>query len=134
MNKAILIGRLTAEPELKKTQSGNSVVSFQIAVDRRFKGQDGQRQADFITIQAWRQTAEFIAQYFHKGDPIGIEGPIQTRSYEDKHGNKRTAVEVVADQAFFLPGAKKKEPPTAEGTSSDGFEEVQDDDLPFNFR
>ena len=131
-NKAILIGRLTAEPELKYTQSGTAVVSFRLAVDRPYKGQDGQRQADFITIQAWRQTAEFIAQYFHKGDPIGIEGPIQTRSYEDKHGNKRTAVEVVADQAFFLPGAKKKESPTADGTFSDSFEEVGDPgDLPF---
>lgn len=131
-NKAILIGRLTAEPELKYTQSGTAVVSFRLAVYRPYKGQDGQRQADFITIQAWRQTAEFIAQYFHKGDPIVIEWPIQTRSYEDKHGNKRTAVEVVADQAFFLPGSKKKEPPTADGTSSDGFEEVGDPgDIPF---
>ena len=95
-NKAILIGRLTADPELKQTGSGTYVVNFQIAVDRRFKSQDGERKADFITIVCWRQQAEFVAKYFHKGDPIGIDGSIQTRNYEDRQGNKRTAVEVLS--------------------------------------
>ena len=103
-NRAVLIGRLTADPELKTTQSGVSVCSFTLAVDRRFKGQDGERKADFIGIVTWRQTAEFVSRFFHKGDPIGIEGSIQTRNYEDKNGNKRTAVEVVADGAFFVGG------------------------------
>ncbi len=103
-NKAILIGRLTADPELKQTTSGIYLVNFQIAVDRRFKGQDGERKADFITIVCWRQQAEFGAKYFHKGDPIGVDGSIQTRNYEDRQGNKRTAVEVVADNVFFVGG------------------------------
>ena len=90
-NKAILIGRLTADPELKQTTAGTYLVNFRIAVDRRFKSQDGERKADFITIVCWRQQAEFVAKYFHKGDPIGVEGSIQTRDYEDRQGNKRTA-------------------------------------------
>ena len=90
-NKAILIGRLTADPELKQTQSGISVCSFSIAVDRRFSGRDSERKTDFINITSWRQQAEFVCRYFHKGDVIGVEGSIQTRNYEDKNGNKRTA-------------------------------------------
>ena len=145
-NKAILIGRLTAEPELRQTPSGVYLVNFQIAVDRRFKSRDGERQADFITIVCWRQQAEFVAKYFHKGDPIGIEGSIQTRNYEDRQGNKRTAVEVVADNVFFVGGrsssasaapAPAQNAPAAapaaysSGSASD-FEEVEiDNDLPF---
>ena len=108
-NRAVLIGRLTAAPELKTTQSGVSVCSFTLAVDRRFKGRDGEKQADFIGIVTWRQTAEFVSRFFHKGDPIGIEGSIQTRNYEDKNGNKRTAVEVVADGAFFVGGKQTRD-------------------------
>lgn len=100
-NKAILIGRLTADPELKQTQSGISVCSFSIAVDRRFSGRDSERKTDFINITSWRQQAEFVCRYFHKGDVIGVEGSIQTRNYEDKNGNKRTAYEVVADNIHF---------------------------------
>ena len=144
-NKAILIGRLTAEPELKQTPSGVYLVNFQIAVDRRFRSKDGERQADFITIVCWRQQAEFVTKYFHKGDPIGIEGSIQTRNYEDRQGNKRTAVEVVADNVFFVGGrgsgsaapAPVQNTPAAapeaysSGAASD-FEEVEiDNDLPF---
>ena len=104
-NKAILIGRLTADPELKQTQSGISVCSFSIAVDRRFSGRDSERKTDFINITSWRQQAEFVCRYFHKGDVIGVEGSIQTRNYEDKNGNKRTATEIVTDNVFFT-GAK----------------------------
>ena len=75
-NKAILVGRLTADPELRQTPNGISVCSFSIAVDRRFSGRDAERKADFINIVAWRQTAEFVSRYFHKGEPIGIEGSI----------------------------------------------------------
>ena len=87
-NKAILIGRLTADPELKQTTSGIYLVNFQIAVDRRFKGQDGERKADFITIVCWRQQAEFVSKYFHKGDAIGIEGTMYVPS---RPGTTRTA-------------------------------------------
>ena len=144
-NKAILIGRLTAEPELKQTPSGVYLVNFQIAVDRRFRSKDGERQADFITIVCWRQQAEFVTKYFHKGDPIGIEGSIQTRNYEDRQGNKRTAVEVVADNVFFVggrgsgsaaPAPVQNTPAAAPAAYSSGaardFEEVEiDNELPF---
>ena len=103
-NKAILIGRLTADPELKQTPNGVSVCSFSIACDRAFSGRNGERQTDFINIVTWRQQAEFVSKYFSKGRLIGIDGSIQTRNYEDKNGNKRTAVEVVADRAFFVDG------------------------------
>ena len=137
-NKAILIGRMTAEPELKQTGTGVYVVGFSIAVDRRFSS-GGERKADFINITAWRQQAEFICKYFHKGDPIGIEGSIQTRSYEDKTGAKRTAVEVVADNVFFV-GAKSQssgndtptqQQPLANGGMGELQEVTTDDDLPF---
>lgn len=101
-NKAILIGRLTAEPELKQTPSNIAVCSFSIACNRSFTNKSGERQTDFIDIVAWRSNAEFISKYFHKGSAIGIEGSIQTRTYEDKSGNKRKAVEVVVDSAFFV--------------------------------
>lgn len=101
-NKAILIGRITADPELKRTNTGISVVSFSLAVDRRFSGRDGERKADFINITAWRQQAEFVCKYFHpKATAMGVEGSIQTRNYEDKSGNKRTATEVVGRQHFL---------------------------------
>ena len=152
-NKAILIGRLTADPELKQTQSGISVSSFRIAVDRRYTSRDsGERKADFIDITTWRQQAEFVNRYFHKGDPIGIEGSIQTRNYEDRNGNKRTAVEVVADNVFFVGGrsggsnggntaysnpsssygaSAAADTTYASGAASD-FEEIEsDNDLPF---
>jgi single-strand DNA-binding protein len=131
-NKAILIGRLTAEPELKQTQSGVSVTQFTIACDRRFKNKNGEKQADFITIVAWRQAAEFIVKYFGKGDPIGIEGSIQTRNYEDKQGQKRTAFEVVADNVFFVGNKREKAEEDYSQESPAGFEEVSyDGDLPF---
>ena len=100
-NIVVLTGRLTADPELKTTQSGLSVTSFSIAVDRRF-GSGEERQTDFINIVAWRQQAEFVAKYFKKGNLIGIEGSIQTRKYTDKNGNNRTAFEVVVNNAQFV--------------------------------
>ena len=101
LNCAVLMGRLVADPDLRTTPSGVSVVSFRIAVERSFVKQGEERQADFIDIVAWRQTAEFVARYFHKGSMIAVQGSIQTRNYEDKQGNKRTAVEVVADTVSF---------------------------------
>lgn len=101
MNIAVLIGRLTANPELKTTPNGVSVTSFSIAVERRYK-QGEERQADFINIVAWRSSAEFICKYFKKGSMIGIEGSIQTRKYQDRDGNNRTAFEVVANNVQFV--------------------------------
>lgn len=107
LNIAALMGRLVADPELKTTQSGISVTSFRIAVDRNITDGSGARQTDFIDIVAWRGTAEFVCKYFTKGQMIAVNGRIQTRSYEDKQGNKRTAVEVVADNVSFC-GSKNE--------------------------
>lgn len=100
LNHVVLMGRLVADPELRQTPAGVSVTSFRIAVDRDYS-KDGERQADFIDIVAWRQTADFVARYFAKGRMIAVDGAIQTRNYKDKQGNKRTAVEVVADSVYF---------------------------------
>lgn len=100
-NKATIAGRLTADPELKQTTSGISACTFIIAVNRRYS-KDGQQEADFITCQAWRQTAEFICNYFKKGASICISGAIQTRSWTDNNGQKRYATDVVADEAYFV--------------------------------
>lgn len=101
LNVAVLMGRLVADPELRQTPSGLSVTTFRIAVDRNHAKTGQERQADFIDIVAWRQTAEFVCKYFRKGSMIAVQGSIQTRSYEDKNGNKRTAFEVVADNVSF---------------------------------
>lgn len=114
LNTAILMGRLTADPELKTTNSGLSVTSFCVAVDRRYQ-KDGEKQADFINVTAWRQNAEFICKYFRKGQMIAVQGSIQTRNYEDKNGNKRTAVEIVADNVSFC-GSKSESETTAQNT------------------
>lgn len=105
LNAAIIMGRLTADPELRKTQSGLSVTSFTVAADKKVKSGE-EKQADFIPVVAWRGTADFVSTYFKKGQMIAIQGSIQTRNYEDKDGNKRTAIEVVADNVSFC-GDKK---------------------------
>ena len=101
INCAFIMGRLIADPELRTTPSGISVTSFCVAVDRSFVKAGEERKADFINVVAWRQTADFVTRYFHKGSMIAVQGSIQTRSYEDKNGNKRTAVEIVADKVSF---------------------------------
>lgn len=103
LNKVILGGRLTADPELKQTASGISACTFTLAVNRRYS-KDGQQEADFINCQAWRQTAEFITRYFRKGSSICIIGSIQTRSWQDQNGQKRFATDVVVDEALFVDG------------------------------
>lgn len=103
LNKVVLCGRLTATPELKQTTSGVSTTNFTLAVNRRYS-KDKEQQADFISIVAWRQTAEFITKYFDKGNAICITGSIQTRSWETSKGEKRYATEVVADEAMFVDG------------------------------
>ena len=100
MNQVILMGRITKEPELKHTQQGVSACSFSIAVNRRF-AKEGQQNADFINCIAWRNTAEFITKYFHKGSMIAVVGSIQTRTWEDANGKKQYATEVSVDEAYF---------------------------------
>jgi single-strand DNA-binding protein len=150
LNKVILCGRLTADPELKQTPSGIAVVSFTLAVNRRSQaksadGTQAQQQADFITVVAWRQTAEFISRYFRKGSALCVTGSIQTRSWQDQQGQKRYATEVVADEAMFVDS--KNEGGAVGGQYADSynapsyssapasapkFEELKtDDDLPF---
>ncbi len=101
LNKAIIMGRLTRDPELKYTQSQIPVVSFSVAVDRDFVRQGEQREADFINVVAWRSTAEFISKWFHKGSMIVVEGKLQTRKWQDKFEQKRTELEIIADNVYF---------------------------------
>lgn len=107
LNKVVLMGRLTKAPELRHTQSNIPVVSFTLAVDRGFKNGE-ERQADFVNIVAWRGTAEFVSKWFSKGQLVAVSGRIQSRTYKDKDGNNRAAVEVVADEVFFAEGKKDK--------------------------
>ncbi len=139
LNTAILMGRLTKDPELRTTQNGTSVTSFAVAVDREYVRQGEERQTDFINVVAWRQTAEFVSRYFRKGSMIAVQGSIQTRNYEDKNGNKRTAVEVIADKVSFC-GSKAESgngaPVDAQTNASDYTaintnDSGEDDDLPF---
>lgn len=106
LNKAILMGRLTADPELRHTQNNIPVTSFTLAVDRSF---GKEKQTDFLDIVAWRNTAEFVFKWFRKGMLVAVSGRMQTRTWEDKQGNKRKTVEVVADEVFFAEGKRGQE-------------------------
>ena len=135
LNCATIMGRLTAGPELRTTNSGLAVTSFIVAVDRSYAKQGEERQTDFINVVAWRQTAAFVTRYFEKGQMIAVQGSIQTRNYEDKNGNKRTAVEIVADKVSFC-GEKKKDEAQTEPPAPQDFTEIptapgDDDGLPF---
>ncbi len=125
LNRIILMGRLVADPELRQTPNGISVATFRIAVDRNYQSKNSnERQTDFISCVAWRQTGEFISRYFAKGRMIAVEGSLQTRSYEDKTGAKRTAYDVVVDQAYFAdsrPGGAQGGNYQAEGNSYGGY-------------
>lgn len=101
LNKIILMGRLTRDPELRRTGSGTAVTSFALAVDRDFKGQGGEKETDFIDVVAWRNTAEFVSKYFTKGRMAVVEGRLQIRDWKDKEGNNRRSAEVVADNVYF---------------------------------
>ena len=149
LNKVILMGHMTADPELKQTTSGISVCSFSIGVNRRYsKADQGQQSVDFINIVAWRQQAEFVSRYFKKGSSIIVCGSIQVRSWNDQNGQKRYATEVVADEVSFGAPASSSQSndrpqtqsytPTAYGapsfnsTGSADFEEIPgDESLPF---
>lgn len=137
LNRIVLMGRLTRDPELRRTQSGTAVVSFSIACDRDYAAQGAERETDFIDIVAWRGTAEFVDKYFSKGRMIVVAGRLQIRNWEDKDGNKRRSAEVVADSVYFGDskrdgdGGKAKGEPAYDLTG--GFSQLADDDsdLPF---
>ncbi len=152
LNVAVIMGRLVADPELRHTPNDIAVTSFTVAVDRAYARQGTERQADFIDVVAWRQQAEFVCRYFTKGQMIAVTGSIQTRTYEDRQGNKRKAVEIQADRVSFTgskresggsgsydsapavqkPAAFAEPAPAYSSGSSEDFEEIlTDDDLPF---
>lgn len=136
LNKIVIMGRLTRDPELRRTQSGTPVTGFSLAVDRDFKSQSGDKETDFIDVVAWRQTAEFVARYFAKGDPIAVTGRIQSRAYQAKDGSRRTAVEIAAESVYFAGGSKQRDAVKPAGrpidVSAAGFDEVDEDgDIPF---
>lgn len=124
LNKIVLMGRLTRDPELRKTQSGTAVASFSLAVDRDFKGQDGERETDFIDIVAWRGTAELVFKHFSKGRMMVVEGRLQIRDWKDKDGNNRRSAEVVADNVYF---ADSKKVSGSDTSASGDFEEVPEE-------
>lgn len=143
LNRIIIMGRMVRDPELRTTQSGTSVTSFTLAVNRDFKGQNGEEETDFIDVVAWRQTAEFVCKYFAKGRMAIAEGRLQIREWKDKDGNNRRTAEVVADNVYF--GDSKRDEGNAPNnsapaygggygaTAGGGFAEIADEDenLPF---
>ena len=132
LNKIVLMGRLTRDPELRKTQSGAAVASFTLAVDRDYKPQDGERETDFIDIVAWRGTGEFVSKYFTKGRMAVVEGRLQVRDWTDKDGNKRRSTEVVADNVYF--GDSKRSESGTPAAPSGALQELPDEEkgeLPF---
>ena len=140
MNKVVLMGRLTRDPEVRYTKTNNTMVaSFSLAVNRRFAAQGEERQADFINIVAWSKTGEFCSKYFKKGQQVGIIGRIQTRTWDDENGQKRYATEVVAEEAYFADSKRDGDASSSFentfGTTMSNNTEFQvdssDDDLPF---
>ncbi|MBQ9280334.1 MAG: single-stranded DNA-binding protein [Clostridia bacterium] len=142
MNKVVLMGRLTRDPEVRYTSTNNTLVAtFSLAVNRRFARQGEERQADFINIVAWDKTGEFCSKYFKKGQQVGVIGRIQTRNYDDKDGKKVYVTEVVAEEAYFADTRRDGESNPFTGnptgttfdanTAPNDFTQVTDDDLPF---
>jgi len=136
LNKAILVGRLTKDPELRSTQSGVSVVSFTVAITRSYARQGEERQTDFINCVAFRNTADFISRYFSKGSMIGVDGSIQTRTWDDQEGKRHWVTEVMVNEAHFVES--KRDSVAGGNTAAGGAElpmefgpDATDDDLPF---
>ena len=130
MNKIALIGNLTSDPELRTTPNGVSVCSFRIAVNRWYKDASGNQQTDYISIVCWRQLAENCGKFLSKGKKVGVVGSLQSRSYEDKEGKRRTAYDVVADDVDFLT-PKEQSGVQGETEPVDGFADISDESLPF---
>ena len=131
LNRIIVMGRMTRDPELRRTNSGTAVASFTVAVDRDFKPQSGEKETDFIDVVAWRNTAEFVSKYFSKGRMAVVEGRLQIRDWTDKDGNKRRTAEIVADSVYF-GDSKRDGGDTAQSEPQGDISEIEDDgDLPF---
>ena len=129
LNSVIIMGRLTRDPEMRRTQNGTAVASLTLACDRDFKPKSGEKETDFIDVVVWGKTAEFAANYFTKGRMVIVEGRLQVRGWQDKDGNKRKSTEVVADRMYFGDSKQEGKKQTA---PSDDFEEIEDDgDIPF---
>ena len=140
LNKIIIMGRLTRDPELRRTGSGTSVTSFSLACDRDFKSQSGEKETDFIEVVAWKNTAEFVSKYFSKGRMAVVEGRLQIRDWTDKAGNKRTTAEVVAGNVYFADSKRsesndnqKENFNALSGRLSDDFVPISEEDgeIPF---
>ena len=140
LNKIIIMGRLTRDPELRRTGSGTAVTSFSLACDRDFKSQSGDKETDFIEVVAWKNTAEFVSKYFSKGRMAVVEGRLQIRDWTDKAGNKRTTAEVVADNVYFADSKRsesndnqKENFNALSGRVSDDFAPISEEDgeIPF---
>ena len=132
LNRIVIGGRLTGDPELRRTQSGTAVASFTLAVERDFKNQNGEKETDFINCVAWKGSAEFASNYFSKGQMAIVDGRLQMREWADKDGNKRRSFDVVVQSMYFGGSKKENQPiPSAEDLSN-RFEELESDDvLPF---
>lgn len=129
LNSVIIMGRLTRDTEMRRTQNGTAAASLTLACDRDFKPKSGEKETDFIDVVVWGKTAEFAANYFTKGRMVIVEGRLQVRGWQDKDGNKRKSTEVVADRMYFGDSKQEGKKQTA---PSDDFEEIEDDgDLPF---
>ena len=146
LNHIVIMGRLTRDPELRRTQAGTSVCSFTVAVDRDFQSKDAEKQADFIDVVAWRQTGEFVSRYFTKGRMIVVSGSLQSRKWQDKNGQNRTSWEIIADNVYFgdskrdgvpsgdfaAPAYAPAESYTAPAAGNGTFAEIEEDgELPF---
>lgn len=134
LNRCIIMGRLTRDPELRRTQAGKAVTSVTLAVDRDFKGQNGEKETDFIDIVAWSNIAEFVSNYFKKGDMAIVSGRLQSRRWEDRDGNKRTAIEIVAENIYFCGPKKSQQEQNFNQLADavDKFQEIEDQgNLPF---
>ena len=128
MNQVILMGRLTKEPELRRTQNQTAVCSFTIAVDRDFS----KNETDFIDCVAWKSTGEFVAKYFGKGSPIAVSGRLQIRDWTDKDRNKRRSYEVVVENAYFCESKKERQTDQVDDIGADEYDDIDDlGDLPF---
>lgn len=122
LNRITIMGRLAKDPELRRTNGGTPVTSFTLAVDRDFKGQNGEKETDWIDVVAWRNTAEFVSKYFSKGRMAVVEGRLQIRNWTDKDGNKRKSAEVLADNVYFADSKRDSEP------AEMAYTEIEDDD------
>ena len=133
LNRIILMGRLVRDPELRRTQSGTAVAAIRLAVDRDYKAQNGEKQADFFDVVAWRATAEFVSKYFAKGRMAVVEGRLQTRDWTDKDGSKRVATEIVAEKVYFGDSRRSTDAGTEPGQPDGEFAEIPEGEgaLPF---